>query len=94
MNGKHVVVTGATGGLGASVVELLLARGAELHLPIAERELPARLAWRGDARVHVGATGVGIGTSGRWKKDPAWGFILGSMGASVVGQVAMGVMKK
>jgi NAD(P)-dependent dehydrogenase (short-subunit alcohol dehydrogenase family) len=48
----HVVISGGTGGLGASVVEAFLARGAEVHVPIIEAELPAHLAWRGDARVH------------------------------------------
>jgi len=49
----HIVVTGATGALGAGVVEVLLARGAELHLPIVEAELSARATWRTDPRVHV-----------------------------------------
>lgn len=49
----HVVVTGATGALGAGVVEVLLARGATIHMPIVEAELPARAAWRSDARVHA-----------------------------------------
>lgn len=40
----HVVVTGATGALGAGVVEVLLARGATLHLPIMEAEPPAHAA--------------------------------------------------
>ena len=48
----HVVISGGTGGLGASVVEAFLAQGAEVHLPIIEAELPTHLAWRGDARVH------------------------------------------
>lgn len=49
----HVVVTGATGALGAGVVEVLLARGATIHMPIVEAELPARAAWRSDPRVHA-----------------------------------------
>jgi NAD(P)-dependent dehydrogenase (short-subunit alcohol dehydrogenase family) len=49
----RVVITGGTGGLGASVVATFLGRGAEVHLPIFEAELPAHLPWRGDARVHA-----------------------------------------
>jgi NAD(P)-dependent dehydrogenase (short-subunit alcohol dehydrogenase family) len=49
----RVVVTGGTGGLGASVVATFLARGADVHLPIVETELPAHLPWRADARVHA-----------------------------------------
>jgi len=48
-----VVITGGTGGLGAGVVATFLARGADVHLPIFEPELPAHLPWRGDARVHA-----------------------------------------
>lgn len=49
----NIVVTGATGALGAGVVELLLARGANLYLPIVEAEPPAHATWRSDPRVHV-----------------------------------------
>jgi NAD(P)-dependent dehydrogenase (short-subunit alcohol dehydrogenase family) len=49
----HVVISGGTGGLGASVVEAFLALGADVHLPMIETELPAHLSWRGDARVHA-----------------------------------------
>ncbi|MEO6774594.1 MAG: SDR family NAD(P)-dependent oxidoreductase [Kofleriaceae bacterium] len=49
----HVVITGGTGGLGASVVAALLERGADVHLPMFEPELPTHLAWRGDPRVHA-----------------------------------------
>jgi NAD(P)-dependent dehydrogenase (short-subunit alcohol dehydrogenase family) len=49
----RIVVTGGTGGLGASVVAAFLARGDEVHLPIVEAELPAHLPWRGDPRVHA-----------------------------------------
>ena len=47
MNGKHVVVTGGTGGLGAVVVAKLLEHGAVVHVPMHEPELPAHLPWRG-----------------------------------------------
>ncbi len=45
MKGKHVVITGASGALGAGVVAALLERGASVHAPVMEA------AWRGDARV-------------------------------------------
>lgn len=49
----HVVVTGATGALGAAVVDVLLQRGATLHLPVVEPELPKHLPWRDHPRVHA-----------------------------------------
>ena len=49
----NIVVTGATGALGAGVVDVLLARGATLHLPMMEAELPAHLPWRTHERVHA-----------------------------------------
>jgi NAD(P)-dependent dehydrogenase (short-subunit alcohol dehydrogenase family) len=49
----HIVVTGATGALGAGLVDVLLARGAELHLPIVEAELPRHLVWRENPKVHA-----------------------------------------
>src|SRR5689334_4455348 len=51
LDGKHVVVTGATGGLGGAVVALLLERGAVCHLPMVEREVPQHMAWVGHARI-------------------------------------------
>ncbi len=45
MKDKHVVVTGASGALGAGVVATLLERGAIVHAPIFEEK------WHGDARV-------------------------------------------
>jgi NAD(P)-dependent dehydrogenase (short-subunit alcohol dehydrogenase family) len=53
VNGKVVVVTGATGALGAGVVDVLLARGATLHVPMIEPELPAHLPWRAHDRVRA-----------------------------------------
>src|SRR5688500_8312725 len=41
--GAHVIVTGASGALGAAVVHLLLERGASLHLPVFEPEVPSHL---------------------------------------------------
>jgi NAD(P)-dependent dehydrogenase (short-subunit alcohol dehydrogenase family) len=49
----HVVITGATGALGAGVVDNLLARGATIHVPMVEAELPAHVAWRSHERVHA-----------------------------------------
>jgi NAD(P)-dependent dehydrogenase (short-subunit alcohol dehydrogenase family) len=37
LEGRHVVVTGAVGGLGPAVVEALLAAGATCHLPVRSR---------------------------------------------------------
>ena len=47
----NVVVTGGTGALGAGVVELFLSRGATVHLPMMEAELPAHAPWRNHERV-------------------------------------------
>lgn len=49
----NIVVTGATGALGAGLVDLLFERGATLHLPIVEAELPAHLPWRDNPRVRA-----------------------------------------
>jgi NAD(P)-dependent dehydrogenase (short-subunit alcohol dehydrogenase family) len=51
LTGRHVVVTGATGGLGGAVVSALLGRGATCHLPMLEAAPPATAAWAGHARV-------------------------------------------
>jgi NAD(P)-dependent dehydrogenase (short-subunit alcohol dehydrogenase family) len=47
---RHVVVTGATGALGGSVVAALLARGATCHLPMVEAAVPGHVTWRDHAR--------------------------------------------
>jgi NAD(P)-dependent dehydrogenase (short-subunit alcohol dehydrogenase family) len=49
----NIVVTGATGALGAGLVDVLLARDASLFLPIVEPELPKHLAWRDHPRVRA-----------------------------------------
>src|SRR6185369_6608553 len=46
----NIVVTGGTGGLGAAVVEKLLADGHAVHLPMVEAALPAHLPWRDRVR--------------------------------------------
>lgn len=53
LQGHDLVITGATGALGAAVVELLLARGATCHLPLVEDELSGRLPWRTHPNVHA-----------------------------------------
>jgi NAD(P)-dependent dehydrogenase (short-subunit alcohol dehydrogenase family) len=60
LDGKHVVVTGATGGLGGAVVALLLEHGAVCHVPMVEREVPPHTAWGGHARVSAQG-GVALG---------------------------------
>ncbi len=49
----NIVVTGATGALGAGLVELLLARDPQtrLFLPMVEAELPTHVPWRDNPRV-------------------------------------------
>ncbi len=49
----NIVITGGTGALGTSVVQVMLARGFDVHLPIVETALPARLPWRADPKVHA-----------------------------------------
>ena len=49
----NIVITGGTGALGTSVVQVMLARGFDVHLPIVEAELPAHVPWRADPRVHA-----------------------------------------
>ncbi len=53
LDGRHVVVTGATGGLGIGVVETLLGRGATCHLPCEEPSAPAHLRWKDHERARV-----------------------------------------
>lgn len=50
--GKHVVITGATGGLGSAVVPELLNAGATCHVPMLERE-PPDAAWTTHERVRI-----------------------------------------
>jgi NAD(P)-dependent dehydrogenase (short-subunit alcohol dehydrogenase family) len=49
LSGRHVVLTGAAGGVGPAVLDVLLAAGADCHVPVRG---PAR-ALRAHARVHV-----------------------------------------
>lgn len=51
----HIVVTGASGGLGGSVVEHLIAAGATVHAPLVEAEVPKHATWLIHERVHATA---------------------------------------
>lgn len=57
--GRHVVVTGATGALGAAVARHLLAEGAICHLPVSRKAVPDDFEFSGHERVHI-ATGVDL----------------------------------
>jgi len=50
---RHVVITGASGGLGSAVVEQLVAEGATVHAPIFEPARPAHATWLEHERVVV-----------------------------------------
>lgn len=50
---RHVVITGASGGLGGAVVERLIAEGATVHAPLVEAAPPAHATWLDHARVVV-----------------------------------------
>lgn len=62
LHDKHVVITGASGGLGGAVVTALLGSGATCHLPIAEPDAPQGIAWLERPRVHS-ACGVDLADS-------------------------------
>ncbi|MBT1159212.1 SDR family NAD(P)-dependent oxidoreductase [Aminobacter anthyllidis] len=57
--GRHVVVSGATGALGAAVARHLLGEGAICHLPISRTTAPEGFEFSGQDRVHI-ATGVDL----------------------------------
>lgn len=56
---RHVVVTGASGGLGGAVVERLVAEGATVHAPLVEKERPVYATWLAHAQV-VATPGVDL----------------------------------
>lgn len=55
--GRHVVVTGGTGALGAAVVTALLDSGATCHVPYFNPAEAARFPHREHPRVHLAASG-------------------------------------
>ncbi|PWK64314.1 SDR family NAD(P)-dependent oxidoreductase [Aminobacter sp. AP02] len=57
--GRHVVVSGATGSLGAAVTRHLLGEGAVCHLPVSRAKAPEGFEFAGHERVHI-ATGVDL----------------------------------
>ena len=61
LSDRHVVVTGASGGLGGAVVEHLIAAGAHVHAPLVEAAVPAHATWLAHDRVHV-TPGVDAGS--------------------------------
>lgn len=58
-DGRHVVVTGGTGALGAAVIARLLVEGAICHVPDRQATAPAGFAFTGNDRVRL-ATGVDV----------------------------------
>ncbi|MGF7007791.1 SDR family NAD(P)-dependent oxidoreductase [Aminobacter sp. BE322] len=57
--GRHVVVTGATGALGAAVAKHLLGEGAICHLPVSRSKAPDGFEFAGHDRVQI-ATDVDL----------------------------------
>jgi NAD(P)-dependent dehydrogenase (short-subunit alcohol dehydrogenase family) len=53
LEGRHVVVTGGTGGLGGAVVDAMLARGATCHIPTREDAAPPGFERAGHERVRL-----------------------------------------
>lgn len=63
-DGRHVVVTGGTGALGAAAVTQLLARGAVCHIPVFHAAGKARVPFAGDANVRF-ADGIDLTDEGQ-----------------------------
>jgi NAD(P)-dependent dehydrogenase (short-subunit alcohol dehydrogenase family) len=77
--GRHVVVTGGTGALGAAVVSALLEHGATCHIPVRESETTDQFAHRTHERVKLYA---GIELSDQSQVDAFFGRV-GALWASI-----------
>jgi NAD(P)-dependent dehydrogenase (short-subunit alcohol dehydrogenase family) len=78
-SGRHVVVTGGTGALGAGVVELLIAAGATCHIPAHRAPDPAKFPLVSQERVRI-AAGIDLADEGAVTKfygelPSLWGSI-------------------
>ena len=51
LDGRHVVITGASGALGGAVVDALVQRGAIVHAPMVETSPPPSAVWLANPRV-------------------------------------------
>ncbi len=81
--GRHVVVTGGTGGLGPAVVEAFVEAGAQVHVPCVEESLDEEAKIAGveytlavDLRDEAAVTGYYRGLPGLWASvQVAGGFL-------------------
>jgi NAD(P)-dependent dehydrogenase (short-subunit alcohol dehydrogenase family) len=94
--GRHVVLTGAAGGLGPAVLDALLAAGAECHVPLRG---PAR-ELREHARLHV-AESVDLGSEAAVAsfyaaRPPLWASVhlAGGFKAAPIGDTSLGDLRE
>jgi NAD(P)-dependent dehydrogenase (short-subunit alcohol dehydrogenase family) len=93
----NIVVTGGSGALGAGVVEVLLARGAQLYLPMLEAEAPPHLRKPG---VHA-TGGVALDREDQVSAyyaslPPLWGSVhlVGGFGMAPIADTALADLEK